>query len=92
MKTKKRYESCNLSSHTFKFSTFDNADFAKIYCLNFFLRDFSEVVVLKYSKLMQLFNNIPSTNAGEGQWPHPIAKPTIYRSERNLEIKIASSY
>lgn len=67
-------------------------DFAKMYCLNFFLRDFSEVVVLEHPKLVQLFNNIPSTNASEGQWPHPTVKPTIYRSERNLEIKIASSY
>lgn len=63
-----------------------------IFCPNLlfklFLRDFSEVVVLKHSKLMRLFNNIPSTNASKGQWPHPI----VYRSERNLEIKIASSY
>lgn len=63
-----------------------------IFCQNLlfklFLRDFSEVVVLEHSKLMRLFNNIPSTNASKGQWPHPI----VYRSERNLEIKIASSY
>lgn len=89
---RKRYESCNLSSQTFKYLTFYNADFVTIYSLNFFLRDFSDAVVLEHSKLMQLFNNMPSTIASEGQWPHPIAKPTIYRSERNLKIKTASSY
>lgn len=64
---KKRFESCNLSSHNFEIPTLDNADFAKMYCLNFFLRDFSVVAVLEHSKFMQLFNNIPSTNTGEGQ-------------------------
>lgn len=84
----KKYESCNLSTHACKCSTLNNADILPNLLFKLFLRDFSEVVVLEHSKLMRLFNNIPSTNASKGQWPHPI----VYRSERNLEIKIASSY
>lgn len=74
-----RYGSSNLSLLAFILLPFHTPDFVSQFeVLNVI---FSDSVVLAHSKHTQLFNNIPSTIAGEGQWPHPTAEPTIYRLE-----------
>lgn len=49
---KKRFESCNFLLYNFEILIFDNVDFVKMYCLNFFFCDFLVVVVLEYFKFM----------------------------------------